>query len=703
VKTIISALLLFSFLYAKPAKFDMAMVISGGVSLGAYEAGYNWALIKLLRNISAQSKKVHPELKSLAGASAGSINALVSGIYWCQRDDIKLHNSVDDNLFYSIWTGIDINDLQIIGDSPDNNTTLFTRAPLEKKAKEIISHMQKPIYRKGCSIPLGVMVTKTHPVMESFNGINIKTQRFAIPMRLYTDKSYLKLKNSKAKVKYSATISIPELDNNLEKIKDILFASSAFPGAFSKVKLNYEYKGKRGTDYFIDGGVYNNIPLNLAIAQNSSVNNFIFIDPDSRRYFKQHNAHCKKGTFKRLPEAPSTTFSDSEEVGFFGTNLLPLMRATSIFRSMKLYETINTYFRYNPERHLILSTRYHPITGNFLWYFGAFLDKNFRQYDYYVGVYDAIYKIASESIKRGFSKTNDLSAEMDRFAAKLNLQESKDAYSAYKMFKNIELCGQLPKEESRFAAIYNAFKLDLPAKKLYSFSEFKNFIKDLNTSNFDIPEESFLAFAKSYPESWYKKSTQEILDRVVLLENKKADKHPEHIPVARALGFSAWVSSGMLTPKNGLVFQPLLFPESKDLINRFAYKLLPSEIAFDTINGGLSLGYSLYWYNNFSLFDGVEMKLSLNTGRHIDNFLRLDVDPFIKQKSFTFGAGPSVFGNLQKRKFWDPHTGYGANLYADYNDIFRLTYVRRFGDIPNRDYFYFGIKNLSSLFYWLNR
>ncbi len=32
-------------------KLNFSMVISGGVSLGAYEAGYNWAMIKMLSRI----------------------------------------------------------------------------------------------------------------------------------------------------------------------------------------------------------------------------------------------------------------------------------------------------------------------------------------------------------------------------------------------------------------------------------------------------------------------------------------------------------------------------------------------------------------------------------------------------------------------------------------------------------------------------
>ncbi len=702
---IIISILLFSFLaLAKTPTINMAMVISGGVSLGAYEAGYNWALIKMLRTLSLHSTKIRPQLKSLAGASAGSINALLSGIYWCQKESSNLHNSVDDNLFHSIWTGIDITELQINGDSPTNSATLFTRAPLAKKADEILALMRQPIYRKGCAIPFGVMVTKSHPIIEQFNGIDIKIQSFAIPMELYESNGHLQIRNSRKKIPYNASMAIPTLDTNTSTIKDILFASSAFPGAFKKVRLNYIYNKKAGSDFFLDGGVYNNIPLNLALAQNPLVDNFIFIDPDSRRYFKSNRANCKAGNFKRTREPQSNSdYSSSDNIGFLGSNLLPLMQSTDIFRSMKLYETIHSYFYNNPNRHLILSSRYHPITGYFIWNFGAFLDKNFREYDYYVGVYDAIYKIATESIKRGFSATNNLSKEMDRFAAMLQLQISNDAYTAYKMFKTIELCGKLPTSNNRFAAIYRAFNLKLPPKKLYSFTQFKKFLQKLDISSFHIDKDSFLAYAKLYPNSWYKKSAQQIIDRVVLLENKKAKKDPKNLPIARALGFSAWVSSGLLTPKDGLEFQPLLFPVKSRELNTIAYKLFPSEIAFDTINGGLSLGYSLYWYNSATLFDGVEFKLSFNGGKHIDNFLRLDVDPFIQKSAFTFGAGASVFANLQNRKFWDPHTAYGANIFADYNDIFRFTYVRRFGDTPNKDYFYFGIKNLSSLFYWLNR
>jgi len=132
------------------------MVISGGVSLGAYEAGYNWAMIKMLSEIKIKNPNIDPQLRSVAGASAGSINALLSAVYWCQKESIPYENSVDDNLFYETWVHLGIEDLMIKGENPDNKSTLFTRKALKDKARKIMDHMGKPIYNEGCEIPMGL-------------------------------------------------------------------------------------------------------------------------------------------------------------------------------------------------------------------------------------------------------------------------------------------------------------------------------------------------------------------------------------------------------------------------------------------------------------------------------------------------------------------------------------------------------------------
>jgi len=70
--------------------------------------------------------------------------------------------------------------------------------------------------------------------------------------------------------------------------------------------------------------------------------------------------------------------------------------------------------------------------------------------------------------------------------------------------------------------------------------------------------------------------------------------------------------------------------------------------------------------------------------------------------TFKIGAGVSAFGDMNRR-FYNPDTAYGANIYMDFMEIVRAKYVWRHGDGVDRNYIYFGIENLPSLFYWLGR
>ena len=266
LKQILSLFLLLtlwsSTLHAKRDQIDFSMVISGGVSLGAYESGYNWAVIKMLSKIRDDSKLADPELRSVAGASAGSINALMTAMYWCQKENVPLKNSVEDNLFYETWVNLGIEDLAIRGEDPDNKSTLFTRKGLEKKAEYILEQMNKPIFRKGCEVPMGVSVTKVTPIVEEISGIKIKNQHFSIPLTVKEKNGKLIIENREMPPSTDFYISIPGIEHDTKKITDVLFASSAFPGAFQQVKLDYIYKGKRASHYFIDGVRMTTFPFN---------------------------------------------------------------------------------------------------------------------------------------------------------------------------------------------------------------------------------------------------------------------------------------------------------------------------------------------------------------------------------------------------------------------------------------------------------
>ncbi len=688
-KLLISFTLIFSTLYAKPKKIDFSMVISGGVSLGAYEAGYNWAIIRILSQMRAKSLLSKPQLRSVAGASAGSINALITAMYWCQKESIPLHNTVEDNLFYDTWVNLGIEDLAILGNDSENKSTLFTRKGLEKKASKIIEQMNKPIYRKNCKVPLGISVTKVTPIVEEVAGIKIKNQHFSIPLTLEEKNSKLIFKNKKMPESTDFYISIPDIQNNKNKIKKVLFASSAFPGAFEQVKLDYIYKGKRHSQYFIDGGAYDNIPLQLAIELNKKANFFLFMDPSNMR---------------KEPKVPENEKKEEIPLGFITTNSIPLLSSLEIFQSMKLYQAINKYFRHNKHRKLILSSRYHPITGKYLEHFAAFLDKNFRIYDYHVGVYDAIYHLASSLRKRAQYKHFSQIELMNNLEKILGLNKNSEAHTAFKLFLDIEFKHLKPKTKNRFSAIYNAFNIEKNDAHRYDTDEFKTFLTKLNIDYLDIDKHGFLKYTKKNTDNWYKRPLRAIINRVTTLENDRAKVYKDHETVAKLTSLSAWVGSTFVKEKDGFSFLPLNVPKDEGKAAfRTALRFLPGEIATDMENGGASFGYTALYYTNLKYLSGFEAKGSFIAASDGPNFMRADISAFKEYDDYIkFGLGASFFGNLEG-KFYKKESAYGFNAYLDFLDIFRLTYVKRKGDMKNSDYLYFGIENVPSLIYWMNR
>ncbi len=668
---------------------DFSMVISGGVSLGAYEAGYNWAMIKMLSEIKTKNLNIDPQLQSVAGASAGSINALLSAMYWCQKESFPYQNSVEDNLFYETWVHLGIDDLMIEGDDPENKSTLFTRKALRDKADKIMKHMGKSIYNEGCEIPMGFAVTKVTPIVEEFQGIKIKNQTFSVPLTFKVSNGKAKIVNQEMRPSTAFYLSIPGIEEDFSKVTDVLFASSAFPGAFQQVKLRYGYKGKIYSQYFIDGGAYNNVPLQLATELDPDARLFIYMDPSNMR---------------KQPKIKQTAIEEKPPIGFLSSNLSPLTSTLEIFQQMHLYEAINKYFRNNPERKLVLSSRYHPLTAGYLEHFGAFLDSNFRLYDYHVGVYDAIYHLAKRLKDKNHFKELSQTQLMERLMKHLKIDKNPEALTAYRFFLATEFKQTKPQMDNRYAAIYYAFNLKEPESKRYTTPEFTAFLGKLDMRYLPVKKGSFLAEARKDLKSWGKRPLRELVNRITALENNRAEVYPGYKPMAKAVSIAAWGGSSLIKKKEGWDIFPLNAPHDKgkeDL--QTALRLLPSEIAIDSVNGGLSLGWSAYWYKDMGPINGFEFKPSYTFNDGGGDFIRMDVNAFAEFDDFVkVGLGVSGFGNMEG-SFFEEDSAYGANVYVDVMDIFRMTYVRRHGNFVDNGYFYLGIENIPSLIYWLNR
>lgn len=667
---------------------NLSMVISGGVSLGAYEAGYNWAMIKMLSNIKHHSQLVDPKMRSVTGASAGSINALLSAMYWCQRDDVTTKNRVNDNLFYDTWVKLGLEDLIIEGHDTHNKSTLFSRDELRIKAQHILEHLDQPIYEPGCEVPLGFTVTKSKPMITEFSGIPIKNQHFSVPLTLYEQQGRIKLKNRTMPPSSDYFLAIPGIEHDNSKIRDVLFASSAFPGAFEQVKLDYLYEGKAESAYFIDGGAYDNLPLQLAKELDNRAADFLFIDPDNMR--KEAQLHEEE--------------EETPPIGFLSSNAIPLVSAVDIFKSMRLYSAIHQYFGEHSTNSLILSSRYHPITGQFLGAFGAFLNEDFRIYDYYVGVYDAIYHLSESMHERGYFLEQSQERLMNRLKHELGIDNHPEARQAYRLFFDTEFKGvKHPKTDNKFAAIYNAFNHDKQDTERYDITEFDLFLSKLDMRQIKN-QGSYIPADKEELNAWYKKPLSLMINRISTLENDYAKVEGNSQALAKITNMMAWMGNNMVKQKEGFEPFPLNIP--KDPSNpRLARVLraLPNELTSDVKNGGIGLAYNAYWHQKKSWLDAIEGKLSLNQSDDISSFVRMDINTLKEYQGFLrVGVGGSLFGNLES-SFYDKEGLYGINTYVDILDIFRLTYVRRFDHPTERDYIYFGIRNLPSLIYWLRR
>jgi len=670
---------------------DLSMVISGGVSLGAYEAGYNWAMVKMLSSLRDHSKVAEPKLRSVTGASAGSINALLTAMYWCQKPEVDETNSIDDNLFYNTWVDLGLSDLIITDPKSDNKSTLFTRDKLKIKSEAILEKLKKPIYTKGCEVPLGFSVTKAKPIIKEFqkSGIKIKNQHFSIPFTLKEENNRLYLSNRKMPPSTDYYISIPDIEKDNSKVIDVLFASSAFPGAFKQIKLDYIYEGKKKSNYFIDGGAYDNLPLQLATELDPRAKEFIFIDPSNMRKEREQNISKEE---------------EQEPVGFLTSNAIPLLDSLDIFQSMRLYNAITQYFHEGSGKQLILSSRYHPITGKFLGHFGAFLDKDFRIYDYHVGVYDAIYHLSKAMKDRGYAPNIELKELMKKQKIALGIDQNAKALSAFNLFYMTEFYPEKPVIiKDIFSNIYFAFNKRLSDTERYNLTEFKTFLRKLNPI-YLTDKNSFIPRDDKSIQNWYKRPLQLLINRITVLENNYADIKGNSKVLANATNMIAWMGNNFVKKQNGFDFLPMSIPENvSNPILANTLRLLPNEINTDVKNGGIGFAYNIYSYQEENNDHGYESKISLQQSDDMNNFLRLDLNMFQEKKDFVkFGLGASLFGKFDK-KFYDKKSLYGANTYVDILDIFRLTYVHRWGETNERDFVYFGIENLPSLIYWLQR
>ncbi|MBF5042243.1 patatin-like phospholipase family protein [Aggregicoccus sp. 17bor-14] len=329
---------------AQRTDLPLTLVLSGGVSLGSYEAGLGWTVVEFARRVpelTMDARAGRPRLVAATGASAGSINALLSALLWCAAPQSRADSSVDHNLLRDTWVPVGLDRLlpdQASAYQPGDG--LLASRPLvqtlDALGASLLTARGGRTFRPGCQLPVGITVTRSGAEEREVAGISVRTQRFVVPWRLEVTPDGrprfggLPLEQAREEeddVLWLAERPEPGGGSALpwSQVSQGVLASAAFPAAFAprvlcdcsarcpasqqvtpercptpaggSGALTCPARSVRGEPLtlcrrsYVDGGIFDNAPVGLAIdLTESSLEpaplqpaTYLFVDPELRR------------------------------------------------------------------------------------------------------------------------------------------------------------------------------------------------------------------------------------------------------------------------------------------------------------------------------------------------------------------------------------------------------------------------------------
>jgi predicted acylesterase/phospholipase RssA len=409
----------------------LGLSLSGGISLGSYQAGVNFGLLELYRHAAwsdefmRQTRIPRYRLRSVTGASAGNINTLLWAIEACTdvRGGARNYRSPppDSSLFWNVWGNIGWN--RIFNDTSSELAVFDRTGLIEKLARPILaSRMRDPRLVEGCSVPAGITLTRVLPDTLRFQDLAIQTQRIVTPFQVTVDRrnargdtlvrfGRIPVENDDQHFGLLAHLGPPEEDISFERLLLAVKASAAFPVAFAPVRLDlwYHGRGQAQSSVFLDGGAFDNNPVGFARnlygqSGDSRQLDVLYVNPGR---YRQELARRRGDTL-----APPPAGGLASVTRFVG-GAIPTARQYELQmlarerahreREQRLLETIRALEVRTGVRaeampqatavreRLLLSSRAYPVFGEHLGAFAAFLARPAREFDFNVGTYDALH------------------------------------------------------------------------------------------------------------------------------------------------------------------------------------------------------------------------------------------------------------------------------------------------------------------------
>lgn len=379
----------------------ISLTVSGGVSLGAYEAGFLAHAIAAVRGDDAH------DLRLLTGASAGSLNALLAVLASCGEAE---PTAPSDTLFWKVWTPVGFDQLFTERPTP---LGAFSREWLLGAAAQVEAAWSRGI-DASCDVVLGVSTTRVEPRILRTAGGRLELPRmeekFAIRVQGRGPGRPPRATNY---VPTAASVAVPLLvtggDGEIafSELRDLLFASTAFPVAFAPQALRTCIAGETAhpgvclpseaaTALYVDGGIFDNSPLRMAVALARAGLQPGLADPGRLEWRDAPDASAAAApsgvvfafvnpSAAEYPSAPTEQRPD--EASLFGEVAGILGALVETARAKELAVLVEEH----PDvaDRILLPRRRFPAASAPLFAFLGFFETEFRIFDFHLGMYDA--------------------------------------------------------------------------------------------------------------------------------------------------------------------------------------------------------------------------------------------------------------------------------------------------------------------------
>ncbi len=419
----------------------VSLTVSGGVSLGAYQAGYLYYMLA--------ARRANPSIGRVilaTGASAGSVNALLTLRSSCAGTTLDPRRS----LLHRVWVPMGLTQLFQPGESSPV-------AAFSQKAFQDVGAMVEEELASGlpetCDVVLGIAASRLSPrLLKAAEGrlnVPVTQEHFVVRIRGRGDGRMPLITNYVDPDALDEQSLLPEAADGsipFPALLDAVIASTSFPVAFPPRAVKHCMVRTRGrtapfcpdaqatTALFVDGGVFDNSPLRLAATYAAGG-----LSPAPGHGLRWSPGPRLSGSHSPPPDlafaflsADAAAFPDQSASESGGDDaLLPLLlRQMGGFvnsaRSRELTLLIENY----PHivENLIFPRRHFPAASSPMYAFFGFFDEGFRSFDFDLGMYEARRQL------KGFTLPRLYPAVRESFTFPEDLPEARAAGPSWAPF-----------------------------------------------------------------------------------------------------------------------------------------------------------------------------------------------------------------------------------------------------------------------------